>query len=353
MFSRRLLISALTLLMPIAALAAPSRTSIAVMNLKNASGVTQGDAELLSDRLRIELFNTGMYSVMERSQMQEILKEQGFQMSGACTDEGCMVEMGQVLGVTQLIGGSIGRLGNMYLVNLRSIDIKTAKITGVVSEDIQGSIENLVHAFPRIAAKLAHGPDAVLPPKKPVQTKPADDDDSDSPPPPAPVPQATGAGEALDCDDEVYLVTPTFTVAQCGFDSLTADRMRELNEEIADDLLDHLNVCLMDDVVLATENDVAATKGCKSLVIRVSLNSYTTEPGSREQIKGTAEVVLNIYAGTDAAQPFQQQVYKETGSQHWGEYEPFENAFEAIGDEIEDRDLGQEMRALRKMIREL
>ncbi len=132
----------------------PGKTNIAVINMKNTSGVTSGEIEVISDRLRGELFNTGKVNVMERDQMQEILKEQGFQQSGACTNEACMVEMGQLLGVEQLITGSLGKVGSMFLVNLRVIDVKTAKIVKVVSVDIKGELEEVVSQLPGIASQL-------------------------------------------------------------------------------------------------------------------------------------------------------------------------------------------------------
>ncbi len=132
----------------------PGKTNIAVINMKNTSGVTSGEIEVISDRLRGELFNTGKVNVMERDQMQEILKEQGFQQSGACTNEACMVEMGQLLGVEQLITGSLGKVGSMFLVNLRVIDVKTAKIVKVVSVDIKGDLEEVVSQLPGIASQL-------------------------------------------------------------------------------------------------------------------------------------------------------------------------------------------------------
>jgi curli biogenesis system outer membrane secretion channel CsgG len=132
----------------------PHKMNIAVINLKSSSGVAAGESDLISDRLRGELFNTGKVNVMERDQMQEILKEQGFQQSGACSNEACMVEMGQLLGVEQLVTGSLGKVGSMFLVNLRIIDVKTAKISKVVSKDIKGSIEDVVGELGPIAAEL-------------------------------------------------------------------------------------------------------------------------------------------------------------------------------------------------------
>ena len=46
----------------------------------------------LSNRLGSELYQSGYFIVLERQKMQEILKEQGFQLSG-CTSNECVVEM--------------------------------------------------------------------------------------------------------------------------------------------------------------------------------------------------------------------------------------------------------------------
>lgn len=132
----------------------PAKKNIAVINLKNGSGVTAGESELISDRLRGDLFNTDKVNVMERDQMQEILKEQGFQASGACTDEACLVQMGQLLGVQLLVTGSLGKVGSMFLVNVRMIDVKTAKIVKVVSVDVKGEIDDVVGKLTNIADQL-------------------------------------------------------------------------------------------------------------------------------------------------------------------------------------------------------
>ncbi|MDD5674894.1 MAG: CsgG/HfaB family protein, partial [Chitinivibrionales bacterium] len=142
--------------------AAPSNGAIkkinmAVNNIKNAAGVTDGEIELLTDRLRAELFNTGAVNVMEREQMQAILKEQGFQQSGACSDEACLVEMGQMLGVQKMVSGSLGKLGNLFMVNLRVIDIATGQIVKVVSKDIKGNIEDIVGELRPMAFELVGG----------------------------------------------------------------------------------------------------------------------------------------------------------------------------------------------------
>jgi curli biogenesis system outer membrane secretion channel CsgG len=92
---------------------------IAVMDLEGR-GVSTFEAQTLTDKLRGELINTGKFTVVERGKMEDILKEQGFQQTG-CTSEECIVEMGQLIGVSQMIAGSIGKVGSTFLVSIRLI----------------------------------------------------------------------------------------------------------------------------------------------------------------------------------------------------------------------------------------
>ncbi|MBI5805926.1 hypothetical protein HZA73_07760 [candidate division TA06 bacterium] len=120
-----------------------TRASVAVMDME-PKGVPENEVSALSDRLRTELFRTGAFDVMERGKMQDVLKEQGFQQSGACNTDACAVEIGQLIGVQKIIGGSLGKVGKTYTVNLRMIDVKTGRIERSVTEDYTGEIDKLL-----------------------------------------------------------------------------------------------------------------------------------------------------------------------------------------------------------------
>ena len=119
-------------------------------------GLEQGEGSTLSDAFRSYLINTNAFRVMERGKMDEVLKEQGFQSSGACSDEACIVEMGQLLGVDNILAGSIGRVGGTYSVNVRFISVKTGEITRTVTKLFKGEIDGLLSdVLPDIANELA------------------------------------------------------------------------------------------------------------------------------------------------------------------------------------------------------
>jgi len=121
---------------------AMSQTSVAVMEFEG-KGVSKQEASALTDRFRDELFKSGRFQVMERAYMEQILKEQGFQMSG-CTSNECMVEVGQLVAVEQIVGGSISKVGEIYSVSARVISVESGKILSVSIYDFRGNISALM-----------------------------------------------------------------------------------------------------------------------------------------------------------------------------------------------------------------
>ena len=134
------MIESITLLLFIGLVFAQDIT-IAVLEFEG-QGVSQSETKTLTDRLRDEMINTGIYIVLERGKMDEVLKEQGFQQTGCVTSE-CAVEVGNMLGVQQMIGGSIGKVGNIYTVSARVIDVQTGKVLKSANYDHIGDIGQL------------------------------------------------------------------------------------------------------------------------------------------------------------------------------------------------------------------
>ena len=125
-------------------------TNIAVMDL-DAYAISAPEALALTNRLRVELFDTGRFVVLERGRMQDILEEQGFQETG-CTTTDCLVEVGQLLNVQHMVAGSVSKVGDVYSIEIRIIDAQTGEITAAAVEDIAGSLGDLLTKGIRNAA---------------------------------------------------------------------------------------------------------------------------------------------------------------------------------------------------------
>lgn len=97
---------------------------IAVMDIV-AKGVSQKVAVAVSDIIRAEIIAFGRYIVVERKQMDTILKEMEFQQAG-CTDSECAVKIGRMLSVQKMLIGEINRVGKSMVITIRLVDIEKA-----------------------------------------------------------------------------------------------------------------------------------------------------------------------------------------------------------------------------------
>ncbi len=115
--------------------------TIAVFDFSN-NGLSDGEVFTLTDRLRTELVNVSDYKVVERNKIDDILKEQKFQVSG-CVDE-CLIEVGKMLGANELVIGSFGKVGNIFTISARIVDAESGEVVTAISYDSEYSIENLL-----------------------------------------------------------------------------------------------------------------------------------------------------------------------------------------------------------------
>lgn len=134
---------------------AQNKTNIAVMDL-SGEGISTSETRIISSRLRTDLFNTNKFTVVEREAMEEILQEQGLQLSG-CTSNECVVEAGKLLGVRRIVAGEIGKIGNLFTLSIRIIDVETGKILKTATEDCECDIEKVLVSSVKNAAELLAG----------------------------------------------------------------------------------------------------------------------------------------------------------------------------------------------------
>lgn len=95
---------------------------IVVINLK-ADGVADRTARTVSNMLRTEFINLGEFTVVERSQMDAILKEQGLQQTG-CTDQECAVQLGRLMSARKILIGEVSPMGKSIIMTVRIVDVE-------------------------------------------------------------------------------------------------------------------------------------------------------------------------------------------------------------------------------------
>ncbi len=130
------------------------KQTAAVLEFVSAD-LSKNEVTNLTNRFRNLMSQTNAFDMIERDKMKDILKEQDFTMTESCNSAECAVQIGQLLGVEVMIAGDIGKMGQMYTIDLRMVDVSTGKILLTKSEDYKGDIEGLLTVMKLIANDFA------------------------------------------------------------------------------------------------------------------------------------------------------------------------------------------------------
>ncbi|UCD39046.1 MAG: hypothetical protein JSW54_06090, partial [Fidelibacterota bacterium] len=125
------------------ALPAQQITSLALLDF-DARGIAAHEVATLTDLLRMEIVNIGAVPLVERGDMMTaITTEQDRQLMG-CTSDECAIKIGNILGVSHIVAGSMGKVGSTYMILARVIDVETSQVVNTAKLQYSGSIEALL-----------------------------------------------------------------------------------------------------------------------------------------------------------------------------------------------------------------
>jgi hypothetical protein len=127
------------------------KQSFAVFDLK-PTGLTPETAANLTQVLTTEVKGVEGASVVSRDDIAAMLQLESTKIKAGCDDAGCMAELGGALGVDRLITGDAGKVGTLYIVNLRLLDVRHGQVENRVTESFEGTEEQLLRAV-RFAAR--------------------------------------------------------------------------------------------------------------------------------------------------------------------------------------------------------
>ena len=125
---------------------------IAVFDFEVTTG-DKGISRPLTDSVIHEFSMSDKYEIIDRGNMNKILKEQKFQMSG-CVAQECKVEAGQILGVGKIVSGSVSMVGKTYYLTLQLIDVRTGKMELSADDKCKCEVDELLDSTKRLAKKL-------------------------------------------------------------------------------------------------------------------------------------------------------------------------------------------------------
>ncbi len=135
------------------AAAASKRLRLAVLALK-PEGVESTVAETVDETLTADLGRGGKYEVIGRSEIEAMAGFQSDRIKLGCAgDTACLAEIGGALGVDRLAFGSLGKVGDLYVLNTRLLEIGKARVIARDTETVK-SADALIAAAERSAQIL-------------------------------------------------------------------------------------------------------------------------------------------------------------------------------------------------------
>lgn len=132
---------------PIPVVPPGERVNIAIMDLRG-QGISDYEAIVISDLLRNAVVNTNIFQVVERGNIDKIMAELGYQQTG-CTDQECALKIGKLLNAQKSLVGTIGKLGGIYIITIRVVDVEKGvveysdKERSATLEDTEQAVETL------------------------------------------------------------------------------------------------------------------------------------------------------------------------------------------------------------------
>lgn len=107
-------------------------------------------SEAICENLTTSLQNLKRFTIVERAQLESVLKEAGLSLSGLI-DASTGISAGKIKGVDIIVTGSVSRLGNIITLNARFINTTTGEVTK--AEKVEGRSESELAAMINKLAK--------------------------------------------------------------------------------------------------------------------------------------------------------------------------------------------------------
>ncbi|MBI2118642.1 MAG: hypothetical protein HYT97_03340 [Elusimicrobia bacterium] len=120
----------------------------------------------LQEKIIARLSSNPRFQIIERQELENLLKEQKLQTSGAVENE-TAVNMGKVLGAQAILMGSINQYGRHWfrlpfvktLITFRLVEIESARV--VCSKEVEANNVNMFYPFKNLSSSLNQSADAI------------------------------------------------------------------------------------------------------------------------------------------------------------------------------------------------
>jgi hypothetical protein len=131
--------------------------TLIVFNIIPEKGVEKGSVNVLTEIVLDTVSKSGDYTVMGQKDLDKLLSwEQSKQLQG-CSDSSCLVAIAGAMGASYYIEGSLGAMGNKYVLTLKYMDATKVVILGRATNILENDEELLVREIPIMVRQIIPG----------------------------------------------------------------------------------------------------------------------------------------------------------------------------------------------------
>jgi len=111
-------------------------------------------ALIFSSTLREEIFKLGSFTLVNREDMVKALEEIALQQTGLINEEQA-IQTGKMIAANQIILGSIGIIGNTFVIQVKRFDVETMKALSFSSLECPvGKEADMLKRIPELARRI-------------------------------------------------------------------------------------------------------------------------------------------------------------------------------------------------------
>jgi len=131
------------------------KITIAVLPFRNASGVG-GAGIKVAESFQLQLLNTQRFYVLERTKLDEVLREQKFTSRGEIFDPAEASKVGKLAGADLVVLGTVSRYNEKWPgeappivgLNIRIVEVETGSVVWAASDVFRGNDRSIQHLVP-------------------------------------------------------------------------------------------------------------------------------------------------------------------------------------------------------------
>lgn len=109
-----------------------ARPIIAVVDFRS-SGIARAEVDVFVDLISSYIVATKRFTVIDRGRRDDLLREIEFSRSD-CSEESCGMEIGRLLSASLVVVGSLGKVGDWFILNMKLVEVQTGAAVSTASE---------------------------------------------------------------------------------------------------------------------------------------------------------------------------------------------------------------------------